>query len=133
MGVLADAGRHARSAAADARLMPPALVAIDRLLEMARDAHADLRRIVSDARRPRRRLAAFALAGRARSTRARRSAAALRCGPRGWRLRPVHTSWCCPSCCSARWASCIRRVDPEPALAVPFWLALAALLLSLSL
>ncbi len=130
MGVLADAGRHARAAAA----MPgdaPALVAIDRLLEMARDAHADLRRMVSDARRPRRRRAAFALAGRVRDARTPVG--------RGLALRPA---WLAFAAVHAIVLSFLLLsplgvmhpdADAEPALAVPFWTVLAALQLSLAL
>jgi two-component system sensor histidine kinase DesK len=130
MGVLADAGRHARSAAAlpgDA----PALVAIDRLLEMARDAHADLRRIVSDARRPRRRLAVSALAGRARDARTPVG--------RGLALRPAWLAFAAVQTIVLAFLllSPLGVMHPGPganaALVVPFWVAVAALELSLAL
>jgi signal transduction histidine kinase len=68
MGALVDASRRAR----DASALPgvaATLLAIDRVLELSRAAVDDLRRIISDARRPRPRPAASALARSARSAR----------------------------------------------------------------
>lgn len=132
MGALVDASRRARAASA----LPgtaATLLAIDRLLALSRAAVDDLRRIVSDARRPRPRAAASALARSVRSART----------PIGRGLA-ISVAWLPFAAVHAVVLSfpllqtvgafgAYGREHENLAFVVPFWLLISALQLSLSL